>query len=175
MAQNVEIKARITDPVAFRETAANLTSSQGEVIRQKDTFFTAANGRLKLRDFGDGHGELIRYQRPDASGPKVSDYAISRTEDPDGLATLLAGALPVLGIVRKTRTLFLAGRTRIHMDDVEGLGWFMELEVVLAGEDSIEDGELETHRLMIILGIGQDDLVQGAYLDLLTGPNEEKQ
>lgn len=167
MAQNVEIKARVTDPVSFRKTAANLTNSDGEVIRQTDTFFTVPQGRLKLRDFGDGLGELIRYQRPDASGPKVSDYAISRTNDPDGLANLLAGALPVLGVVRKTRTLFLAGRTRIHFDDVEGLGWFMELEVVLSGDDTPEDGERETHRLRKILGIGQDDLVQGAYLDLL--------
>ncbi len=171
MAQNVEIKARVADPVLFRNTATTLTKSDGEVIHQTDTFYTVPKGRLKLRDFGDGRGELIRYQRPDASGPKVSDYAISRTNDPDGLAHLLAGALPVLGVVRKTRTLFLAGRTRIHLDQVEGLGWFMELEVVLTGDGSIEDGQDETHRLMDKLGIGQEDLVQGAYLDLLASQN----
>ncbi len=140
MAQNVEIKARVADPDLFRNTATALTKSNGEVIHQTDTFYTVPKGRLKLRDFGDGRGELIRYQRPDASGPKVSDYAISRTNDPDGLAHLLAGALPVLG-------------------------------VVLAGDGSIEDGQDETHHLMDQLGIAQENLVQGAYLDLLTSQN----
>ncbi len=172
MAQNVEIKARVVDPVAFREAVAKLTSSPGQIIHQTDTFFTVPQGRLKLRDFGDGHGELIRYQRPNASGPKISDYSISRTEDPDGLGKLLAAALPVLGVVIKERTLFLAGRTRIHFDDVQGLGWFMELEVVLADGDSPEEGETEAHRLMNALGINQDDLVQGAYLDLLVRKSE---
>ena len=151
MAQNVEIKARVVDPASFGKSAAELTASQGQVIHQKDTFFTVPQGRLKLRDFGDGHGELIRYQRPDACGPKISDYAISRTEDPGGLTNLLAAALPVIGVVIKKRTLFLAGRTRIHFDEVEGLGLFMELEVVLAEGDSPEEGESETHRLMKIL------------------------
>jgi adenylate cyclase class IV len=173
MAQNVEIKARVADPVLLRKLATELTGCDPEVIHQKDTFFSIPTGRLKLRDFGDGHGELIRYQRPDASGPKVSDYAISGTNDPHGLTNLLAGALPVLGIVQKTRTLFLAGRTRIHLDEVLDLGWFMELEVVLSDGDSVQDGEAEAQRLMEALGVQQNDLVQGAYLDLLSTQNRD--
>ena len=171
MAQNVEIKARVIDPVIFRKSAAELTGSHGEVIQQTDTFFCAPHGRLKLRDFGDGRGELIRYHRPDANGPKISNYAISETPDPEGLALLLAVALGVQGIVKKKRTLFMAGRTRIHLDEVQNLGWFMELEVVLAEGESAEEGEIETHRLMKQLGIGETDLVQGAYLDLIAGKN----
>ncbi len=173
MGQNVEIKARVADPVSFRKAAGQLTNSQGELIHQTDTFFSVPNGRLKLRDFGDGRGELIWYQRPNSGGPKISDYAISPTIDPDGLANLLSVALPILGCVRKKRTLFLAGRTRIHLDEVQDLGWFMELEVVLSDGDSIRGAETETHRLMENLGIEQDDLVQGAYLDLLSAQNQK--
>lgn len=173
MAQNVEIKARVEDPDKFHHSASELTGSSGEIILQTDTFFTVPHGRLKLRDFENQQGELIRYQRPDASGPKISDYAISPTSDPDGLVNLLSAVLPVLGVVRKKRTLFLEGRTRIHLDEVQDLGWFMELEVVLSGGDSVQDGEVETQRLMKLLGVEQKDLVQGAYLDLLIAQNSE--
>lgn len=167
MPQNVEIKAKVGNPAEFRKTAQSLSDTPGELISQKDTFFTVPKGRLKLRDFGNGQGELIRYHRPDASGPKLSDYSISPTNDPEGLTNLMSRVLSVLGVVSKQRTLFLAGRTRIHLDDVADLGWFMELEVVLAENETPADGETEAQKLMASLGVKQDDLVEGAYLDLL--------
>jgi adenylate cyclase class IV len=169
MPANVEIKARVRDHQGFLARAIELADSRPEIIQQKDTFFQVPSGRLKLRDFGDGTGELIRYQRPDAAGPKVSDYAISRTGDPEGLASLLGGCLPMIGVVAKTRTLLLAGRTRIHLDQVDGLGWYMELEVVLDEGEPPAAGHEEARRLMTDLGIAPEDLVQGAYLDLLQG------
>lgn len=167
MPQNVEIKARVQDPSRFRQLAANLADGPGQLICQTDTFFTVPTGRLKLREFIDGSAELIRYHRPDTEGPKTSDYAIFRTHDPAGLKTVLQGALPELGVVCKERTLYLAGRTRIHFDEVENLGTFMELEVVLADGDSIADGQAEARRLMDALEIAAADLVTGAYLDHL--------
>ena len=167
MPANVEIKARVHRPEQLRSRALQVADSQPEIIRQRDTFYQVPEGRLKLRDFRDGTGQLIWYRRPDTAGPKVSDYAISPSEDPTGLAALLAGALPVIGVVTKTRTLLLAGRTRIHIDEVEQLGWFMELEVVLAEGENAGDGEAEAFRLMTDLGIGEEDLIEGAYLDLL--------
>lgn len=169
MPANVEIKARVGDPEQLHSRALQLADTQPEIIRQRDTFFEVPEGRLKLRDFRNGRGELIWYRRPDAAGPKVSDYAISRTDDPAGLASLLAAALPVIGVVTKTRTLLLAGRTRIHIDEVQQLGWFMELEVVLSEGEDTAAGQEEALRLMKALGIADQDLVEGAYLDLLAG------
>jgi predicted adenylyl cyclase CyaB len=167
MPANVEIKARVASPESLLARAAELADGPGEIIKQRDTFFVVPQGRLKLREFGDGTGELIRYSRPDATGPKVSDYAIFRTGDPQGLCTVLEGALGMLGVVSKTRTLFLKGRTRIHIDEVAQLGWFMELEVVLKEGESAAAGEKEAWALMEDLGIARSDLVEGAYLDLL--------
>jgi adenylate cyclase class IV len=167
MPQNVEIKAKVNNLEEFRQAAQTISDTPGELIIQKDTFFTVIQGRLKLRDFGDGQGQLIRYHRPDATGPKVSDYSISPTSDPECLTDLLSRVMPVLGVISKKRTLYLAGRTRIHLDDVEGLGWFMELEVVLKENETPADGEGETRILMEKLGINQEDLVEGAYLDML--------
>jgi len=169
MPQNIEIKARVRNAPRFMLLAgqAGGGEGEGEIIHQTDTFFTVPSGRLKLRDFGDGSGELIRYHRPDTDGPKTSDYAITRTDDPAGLVRVLSGALPVLGVVRKKRTLFLAGRTRIHFDEVRDLGTFMELEVVLEDGEDAATGEAEAQRLMAELEIAPADLVEGAYLDHL--------
>ncbi len=167
MPHNIEIKARVKNPESFLVFAVTLADKPQELIIQKDTFFQVPKGRLKLRDFGDGTGELIRYHRPDQPGPKISDYAISSTDDPAGLAEVLENSLPVIGVVSKKRTLLWCGRTRIHLDDVEDLGWFMELEVVLKQGEDPNAGETEARRLMQDLGIGTEDLVEGAYLDLL--------
>ena len=167
MPANIEIKARASAPAVLRETAREIAGTAPELIAQTDSFFRVSEGRLKVREFADGSGELIFYRRPDAEGPKTSDYAIAPTADGRALCRVLSAALPVRGVVKKTRLLFMAGRTRIHLDEVEGLGHYLELEVVLADGDSFKGGEAEAERLMEQLGIGTDDLVDRAYLDLL--------
>ncbi len=167
MPANIEIKARVSDPATLLAKARALTGADPEIILQTDTFFQAESGRLKVREFADGTGELISYHRPDAEGPKTSSYAILPTADAGGLRDVLAAVLPMRGVVRKKRLLFLAGRTRIHIDEVDSLGSFMELEVVLAeGEDQI-GGEREASELMGRLGVTSGDLVSGAYIDLI--------
>jgi predicted adenylyl cyclase CyaB len=167
MARNVEIKARIDSIDAVLPLALALADGQPEAIAQDDTFFTCPIGRLKLRVFADGHGELIAYQRPDATGPKTSDYAITPVADPDSLRATLARALGLGGRVIKQRTLLLVGRTRIHLDRVEGLGDFMELEVVLRDGESADDGVAEAHDLLRRLRLDATRLVSGGYVDLL--------
>ncbi|GLD48193.1 uncharacterized protein AKAME5_000220700, partial [Lates japonicus] len=85
MPSNVEIKAKVSDPAEFAEKAARLSQSEGTIIRQHDTFFNCGHGRLKLRDFMNGSGQLIFYERPDTDGPKLSRYSISPTNDPTSL------------------------------------------------------------------------------------------
>ena len=167
MARNVEIKARIDSVEALLAVAQAIAGGDPETILQDDTFFPCAHGRLKLRDFGDGHGELIQYHRPDATGPKTSTYVRSPTASPATLRDALERGLGTLGRVRKRRWLLLAGRTRIHLDRVEGLGDFLELEVVLHDDEAEGTGIAEAHALMARLGVSSAQLLQGAYLDLL--------
>lgn len=167
MPSNVEIKARVQDRELLMNRAQTLSGSQGETITQVDTFFVVPRGRLKLRDFKNGHGQLIFYERPDMDGPKLSNYSISPTADPAGLAAVLSDSLGVRGVVMKERRLFLVGQTRIHVDHVKGLGDFLELEVVLADGQSPEEGEVIAQSLMKELGIQPDSLLTGAYIDLL--------
>jgi adenylate cyclase class IV len=140
MARNIEIKARIGDVAALAATVADIADAGPTVIQQDDTFFACPNGRMKLRDFGTGQGELIFYRRDDLAGPKESEYFRSPTAAPDSLRVALSLGYGGAGRVVKRRVLFMAGRTRVHLDDVAGLGHFIELEVVLADGEPAQAG-----------------------------------
>lgn len=168
MPANVEIKARIDSVEALLPLAQALSDDDHpQLIHQDDTFFDAPHGRLKLRVFGDGSGELIHYQRADAEGPKLSDYILAPAPEPESLREALTRALGLLGRVRKDRLLLLAGATRIHLDRVHGLGDFLELEVTLGGGQTEAEGTAIAQALMARLNIAPGQLVSGAYLDLL--------
>jgi len=140
MARNIEIKARVEDIARLATKVAAIADDGPSVILQDDTFFRCDSGRLKLRSFPDGSGELIFYRRANQEGPKESFYLRSPTSAPDNLRESLALAYGAVGRVRKHRTLFLVGRTRVHLDQVEGLGQFLELEVVLGEGERSENG-----------------------------------
>jgi predicted adenylyl cyclase CyaB len=164
---NVEIKARVANPDQLALKAKDLSGGEPEVLRQEDVFFDVPRGRLKLRTIGGAQSELIAYSRPDREGPTTSSYVVTRVEDPVGVREALSTTLGETGVVRKTRYLSLVGRTRVHLDDVEGLGWYMELEVVMRQGEDAAVGEGEARRLMTALGVVDDDLVDRSYLDLL--------
>jgi predicted adenylyl cyclase CyaB len=167
MPANIEIKARVKDLPALRRRAESVSDTPVQVIPQEDTFFNAPQGRLKLRQLGPQRGQLVYYQRGDSNGPKRSDYLIAETADPAALKAALSAALGVRGVVRKTRFLYLAGQTRIHLDQVEGLGDFMELEVVMRPDQTDTEGQAIAADLMVKLGVSESDLLEGAYMDLL--------
>ena len=167
MPTNIEIKARVHDMAGLRARAEALSDTPVQVIPQEDTFFYTPKGRLKLRLLQPDQAQLVYYERPDQDGPKRSNYHIFATSDPQGLKTALRLALGVRGVVRKTRYLYMAGQTRIHLDDVEGLGQFMELEVVLRDGQSDADGQAIAEELMARLDVSPEDLLEGAYMDLL--------
>lgn len=167
MARNIEIKARVNNIAAVQLKASRAASGPAVEILQDDTFFKCDRGRLKLRAFFDGTGILIFYRRSDAHGPKESFYELSKTNEPDSLRATLSLAYGQIGRVRKQRTLFLVGRTRVHLDIVEGLGEFLELEVEMSEGEATEDGVRDAYDVMVALGIDESQLVKGAYLDLL--------
>jgi predicted adenylyl cyclase CyaB len=168
MNRNIEIKARASDFARQMEKAGVIADSGSELIRQEDTFFKCPQGRLKLRKISDREGELIYYQRRDLRSAKECRYLIGRTHEPELFTRILAEVLGVLGVVRKERTVYLIGQTRMHFDEVEGLGRFIELEVVLKPGQEAADGEKVVRGLMRELLITENDLVKGAYMDLLT-------
>jgi predicted adenylyl cyclase CyaB len=171
MSRNVEIKARIESADAWAAKVTALAGAGPVDIAQDDTFFRCDTARLKLRAFSDGTGELIYYRRRDEYGPKESFYLRSPTASPDSLRQCLTSAYGQAGRVRKHRRLFLVGRTRVHLDEVEGLGHFLELEVVLADGEPAEAGVREARELMCKLDIKPQQLIEESYFDLQPPPD----
>jgi len=167
MARNVEIKARVGDPAALRARVASRATAPPALLRQTDTFFRVPSGRLKLRDFGDGAGELIFYERADRPGPRESSYSRAACAGPAAVGAVLGAALGVRGVVEKRREVFRLGRTRIHLDEVRGLGSFMEIEVVLEDGEATAEGERVAEALLAELEIPAAALLAPAYIDVL--------
>jgi predicted adenylyl cyclase CyaB len=167
MPRNIEIKARCTHPEETLLRIQQRCPEPPQELNQTDYFFDSPNGRLKLRVFPDQRGELIFYQRESSSGPKPSQYEIYHTTQSQALRQVLQQSLREGVVVRKKRLLFMAGRTRVHYDVVEGLGCFLELEVVMRPDEEIADAVLEAEELMNDLGIHRENLVSGAYADML--------
>jgi len=167
LARNIEIKAHATSFAQQLATGEKISDQALETLLQEDTFFNVPSGRLKLREFPDSPAMLIFYNRIDTQGPKLSDYHITETDDGKGLKSVLEKAYGVRAVVKKERSLYMSGRTRLHFDQVENLGDFIELEVVLSDDDSLEAGEAEAQDLMSKLNIQASDLIDVAYVDLL--------
>lgn len=167
MPRNVEIKARVESLAALARDVAALADEGPFELEQDDTFFACADARLKLRVLAKDRGELIVYRRANEAGPKTSSYTRAPTADPDALRECLAQAYGVVGRVQKHRTLYLIGRTRVHLDRVRDLGEFVELEVVLADDEPADAGMREAHVLMARLGVQGSQLVEGSYVDLI--------
>lgn len=170
MPSNIEIKARARNFEEIKVRAERLSDTPVQVIPQEDIFFHTSQGRLKLRILAD-HAELIYYTRPNQDGPKRSDYHITRSNDPQNLKRVLELAYGIRGVVKKTRYLYLVGQTRVHLDDVDRLGQFMELEVVMHDGQSDAEGQEIAEGLMSALGVEISDLIDGAYMDLLEKPS----
>jgi adenylate cyclase class IV len=177
MPRNVEIKARLSDPETVRERVRTHADGPLRTMHQRDTFFRAPRGRLKLREIvwvdaspaGEPgtRAELIFYERLDAPGPTLSTYRRAPCPDPEATRALLSAALGTAGEVRKRRTVAHVGPTRIHLDAVDGLGDFLELEVVLRDGQAPAEGERLARHLLADLGVPPEARVSVAYADLL--------
>ena len=165
--RNVELKARDPHPERSLERARALGADDRGELRQRDTYFAAPNGRLKLREQEPGGAELIAYERSDAARARESRYRIVAVEDPAAIREALDAALGTVVVVDKRRRLLEWQGVRIHLDDVEGLGAFVELEGVAdAASDLRREADLVA-RLREVLEIADDAIEATGYADLL--------
>jgi len=167
MPENIEIKARVRDWESLKKKAEEICGSPAEVLKQEDTFFETKPRRLKLRVFSDDKGELIYYRKEDIPGPKRSDYQIVPIKSPAKVKAMLSKALGIRGTVIKSRTVYKKENVRIHLDEVEGLGRFVEIEVVLLSCHDRLQGEKSAKQFVEKLGIKETDLLEKSYIDML--------
>jgi homotetrameric cytidine deaminase len=165
--RNIEIKARDADPARTLELALELGAADEGDLQQRDTYFDGARGRLKLREQEPGEDGLIEYRRADEAGARTSSYRRVPIAAAAELREALDAALGTLVVVTKRRRLLLRDNVRIHLDEVEGLGSFIELEAVAGTESDLTAEQAQVAELRERLEIGDEALVGESYSDLL--------
>jgi adenylate cyclase class IV len=167
MARNIEIKVRLRDPPAARAIALRLGAHAHGVERQTDRYYALDAGRrVKLRTIEGGRAELIEYSRPEVAGVRASDYTVTPVRDEQAGVCLVPSGRPLV-IVRKRREIMLWDNVRLHFDDVDGLGTFLELEAVVDERHDDATCRQQVATLMDALGFGQEDLIRSSYAELL--------
>jgi adenylate cyclase, class 2 len=166
MARNIELKARDPDPARSLQVSLALGARDEGWLQQLDTYFNVRDGRLKLRE-QDGTAELIQYQRADEAIERTSNYRIIPIQDPDVLKEALAAALGILVAVEKSRHLLLWRNVRIHLDEVPGLGSFIELEAVAEPDSDLSGEYRNVAELRKALGITNGRILAAGYSDEL--------
>ncbi len=165
---NVEIKAKCFHP---EKVEAFLVSHNAQFIGidyQKDTYFNVTSGRLKLRQ-GNIENNFIFYNRPDQDGPKQSDFSLLNIADGKSTENFFAKVLGIKVIVEKKRKIFFIENVKFHLDEIAGLGSFVEIE---AGNKNYPDKSVETLQqqcefYMDAFEIKKEDLINHSYSDML--------
>ena len=165
--RNVELKGHDPDPAATLAAALAAGAEDQGVLRQRDTYFAAREGRLKLREQEPGGAQLIAYERADEATARRSAYRLVDVPDPTALGSALDAALGTTVVVEKERRLLLAGAVRIHLDEVTGLGSWVELEAVAPEDSDLAAEHEEVARLRAALGLTEDRVVAEGYAALL--------
>ena len=167
--RNIEIKARLSSLEGTRKIARALTGVDPDVLQQRDTYFHCHSGRLKMREIDRLAAQLIWYQRADQASPRGSDYMIVDVANPSTLRHFLKQALGARAVVEKRREIYLYHNVRIHLDDVSGLGRFVEFEAVLDAKSQEEGGHRQVEELCRLFGLSSKEFVDRSYLELI-GP-----
>jgi len=164
---NIEIKAKCANTQAIREYLQAQKARFLGVDEQTDTYFNTINGRLKLRE-GNIENNLIYYERPNLPAPKSSQFQLVKVDNPKALKEALKNSLGVKMIVKKRREIYYIGNVKFHIDEIHGLGNFIEIEAgnVLA-DKSKEELQNQCEYYMKEFGIREEDLLSESYSDIL--------
>lgn len=167
---NIEIKARSRDAASLRQYLLGQGAEFRGTDHQTDTYFNSPRGRLKLRE-GNIENNLIYYERADQAGPKQSFFKLVKVADAAGLKDALSASMGIKVVVSKKREIWYISNVKFHIDEVEGLGAFMEIEAgnLLAPELGRDALQAQCDHYMQAMGVREADLLQVSYSDLLLG------
>ena len=165
--RNVELKAKYEDLEQARTLATALGARFLGVLHQRDTYFAVPKGRLKLRETEKEEAVLIWYDRPNRTDSRLSRYHLVPVQEPDWLKQTLKAALGLRTIVEKKRELYQYRNVRIHLDQVQGLGNFLEFEAVLEPQHRESHGHSLLADLRQLFEISEDDLLAQSYSELM--------
>jgi adenylate cyclase, class 2 len=169
MPLNLELKASIPSIAEARLSARQCGADFAGILEQEDTYFSVQRGRLKLREIAGQGAQLIYYERPETNLERWSNYSMSPVADAALLKEQLSAAVGIKVIVKKRRELFLLDGTRVHLDEVEGLGTFLEFEIPVRDE---QEASSQMKFLRDQFGIDDGAIFTSSYSDLILAKTE---
>ncbi len=164
--RNLEAKFRLPDLVSARKAAEAIGYRYRATLIQCDSFFAIPHGKLKLREEPEG-AALIHYRRDHDAALELSNYSIVPVANPVELRTMLEAALGTIAVVRKRRTLLMRENIRLHLDEVENLGHFGEIEAVIPENEDPERYRPAVEEILAALGLAPSDLISVSYFELM--------
>lgn len=163
--QNVEYKAELQDPALAATICRSLGAVHAGTLLQTDTYFRVPDAKLKRREVPGSPTEYIFYNRPSRSRPKLSSYTIYTEQQ--AMERFGETPLPVWVVVKKRRELYLYKGVRIHLDEVDGLGNFLEFEAVVTPDCNFGHCHTLVEELRAALGPALGEPIACGYAELL--------
>ena len=172
--QNIEIKARTEDHDTLSRCLAGMNADFRGIDNQVDTYFNVRDGRLKIRE-GNVENCIVFYTRETTSSPRKCDYSLvpfdlSQVDILRNLKNLLTASYGLRVVVKKKREIYYIGNVKFHLDSVEGLGMFVEIEAGATEDMGPDDLHRQCNHFMEVLGIGAGDCIGESYSDMLLTP-----
>jgi adenylate cyclase, class 2 len=164
---NIELKARCGNLDTALLAVQSLSPTDAGIQHQIDTYFPSPKGRLKLREIVGVRAELIWYERSNEPRSRRSEYRLTPVSHPKELIASLTAAMGVRGQVEKHRHVLLWHNVRIHLDQVESLGTFVEFEAVMSPGEDEATGHARLKQLCEIMKISPADYLETSYADLM--------
>lgn len=163
--KNIEIKARVDNTDLLRSVLKSKNAECKGIDFQTDTYFTVNSGRLKLRE-GNIENSLIYYKRDNLCGPKKSEVILYKNVNDESLKNILLNVFEVKKVVKKKREIYFIDNVKFHIDEVENLGSFFEIEVI-DYNDSMADSEMKKvcTGYMDLFKITKENLISESYSD----------
>lgn len=164
---NIEIKAKLSDPQKIRDILEKLNADYKGCDHQIDTYFKCKEGRLKLRS-GNIENSLIFYERKNQKGPKSSNVLFERLKPGNKIKNILTKVYDIKIEVNKQRHIYFIDNVKFHVDSVEGLGKFVEIEAIDSdGKIGPEKLNKQCNKYIQLLGIRNEEMIEESYSDLL--------
>ena len=163
MALNLELKARVENHETIKQIFKNVGATFEKILDQKDIYYKVKDGLLKLR-IENGNYSLIKYNREEEKSDRWSNYYVVKMEGTE-TELLFSSLFPIETEVVKKRELFMYKDTRIHIDTVENLGKFIELETVVHGEKEYAKNLFD--EMVELLNLDLSNQIRFSYRDLI--------
>lgn len=164
---NIEIKAHCKNPDQVRNALLDLNADFRGVDEQTDTYFHTPNGRLKLRQ-GVIENNLIYYEREELKGIKQSFFRLAAVNDPENLKQILEKAYGTKVVVVKKREIFYISNVKFHLDEIAGLGTFVEIEASSIGSDlTATELRQQCEAYIQKFDIRPEDFINRSYSDMI--------